>query len=149
MKKQDRYFVVNYNFDGQHVRQTLFNGVIGIPSASRTNGKNILNKLTSEKPGYGVIYDVTSQTVRGFFSTLGKAYINEAETFTTADEAGTENWAHRIDVMSHMSPNKSISREAFLEMGGKTNKGSVCRIPEACWIRVKEFFSAEPVEDEE
>ena len=145
MSKQDRYFVINYNFDGQHVRQTLFNGVIGIQSTPGTNGKGILNNLTSESPGYGVIYDVTSQTVRGFFSTLGKAYINEDETFTSAGEAGAENWAHRIDVMSHVSPNKAISREAFLEMGGKTNKGSVCRISEACWILVKEFFSAEPV----
>ena len=133
----NRHFVINYNHDSDHAHDTLMNGTIGIPNKSGTAGRRILSTLTSDKPGYGILYDVSTKSVRGFFSTLGEHYVTgEVDTFEGSNE--NLNWGHRIKVMSHISPDESITAEDFRAMGGKTRKGSITRISKDVWIKVKE-----------
>jgi len=135
--------VLNYNFANEdHVNETLMNGVVGIPNKKFTHGKNILNAATSEHPLYGILYDVASKCVRGIFSTLGEAFTTEdAETFT-GDGNTDETWGHRIHVMANLTQNKAISRAEFLEMGGKTIRGSMARVDDDVWMQVKERITA-------
>lgn len=139
--ERERVIVLNYT-NSLHARQTLKEGVIGIPAKKHTQGKKILNRASSEEPLYGVLYDVPNREVYGIFTTLGEAYYtDDTHTFAEMTEDPNENWGHRIHVMANLTKKKAIDKETFISWGGKVRKGSITCIPEETWIRVKKHIT--------